>query len=96
MSFVLGKQPKDWGVYHNSQAVSGALFPKILHKREFYSVRSSKAGTGHDWLGGQGFPGKASRFCFLGSGELAKAELEDCDWCMLHFLHKVSHKYGLT
>lgn len=38
MSFVLGKQPKDWGVYHNSQAVSGALFPKILHKREFYRV----------------------------------------------------------
>lgn len=28
--------------------------------------------TGHDWLEGQGFPGKASRFCFLGSGELAK------------------------
>lgn len=29
-------------------------------------------------MGGQGFPCKASRLYFLGSGNLAKGELEDC------------------
>ena len=39
--------------------------------------------TGHAWLGGQGVPSKASRPCFLGQGQVARAELEGCDWCVL-------------
>lgn len=46
--------------------------------------------TGHEWLGGQGFPYKAGRSYFLGKGELAKAKLEDCDWCMSGFLDRHS------
>ena len=36
--------------------------------------------TGHDRLGGQGFPLKA-RIRWPAEGELAKAMIEDCDWC---------------
>lgn len=36
--------------------------------------------TGHDRLGGQGFPLKASR-SWPAEGELAKAVIEDCDCC---------------
>ena len=43
----------------------------------------------HYWLEGQGFPYRASRFCFLGLGKLAKAELENYDWFMLNFLGSV-------
>lgn len=35
------------------------------------------------WTRRLGFPSKASRSCFLGSGERAKAQLEDGDWCVL-------------
>lgn len=34
---------------------------------------------GDGWLEGLGCPYRNSRFYFLGLGELAKAELEDCD-----------------
>lgn len=34
--------------------------------RVLQNIRSSNMETGHDWLGGQGFPGKASESCFLG------------------------------
>lgn len=61
-------------------------FLKDLSKMSSVSLRGSKAKTGHDWLGGQGFPYKASRSYFLGSGKLAIAELEDCDWYLLGFL----------
>lgn len=49
------------------------------------------AGTGCDWLGGRGYPHDASSFYFLCYGKLAKAELKDCDRCMLGFL-----EYRLT
>ena len=39
--------------------------------------------TGPDWLGGRGFPSETGRSCFLGRGELAKAEWEDGDWCVV-------------
>lgn len=51
-----------------------------------YSIRSGNVETRRDSLGGQGFPYKESRSCVLGSGELAEAELEDCDQCVLGLL----------
>lgn len=43
---------------------------------------------GHDWLGGLGFCFKSKRSCFLGSGKIAKAKIEDCDWCVLGFIDR--------
>ena len=42
--------------------------------------------TRNDWLGGQGFPYKASSSWFWGQGELANAELEDYDGGVFSFL----------
>lgn len=66
-------------------------FCQMMKLKQFSSMSfiqektRGKVETGHDgW--GQGFPCKASRSYFLGSGNLAKGELEDCDWYVLGFL----------
>lgn len=41
---------------------------------------------GKDWLGGQGFPYRASRLYFL--RYVAKAELQGYDWSMLGFFNR--------
>lgn len=56
----------------------------IWGKSEFY--RALEEATGHDGLGGQGFPYKACRSHDLGQGKLAKAELEECGFFDRHFL----------
>lgn len=53
-----------WGVQCLTKG--GTLFPRILCKRVLWSRRSSNVETGNNWLVGQGFPGEASRFYFLG------------------------------
>lgn len=54
----------------------------------FIECSKGNVETGHDWPGGGRFSLKASRPCFVGRGELAKAELEDCDCCLLGFLDR--------
>lgn len=39
-----------------------------------------------DWVGSQGFPYKAKRCCLLGSGNVAKAPVEDSDRSVLGLL----------
>lgn len=75
----------DWGSTGES---SGPLFPRgSWQVRDLWSIWSSTAGKQqHDRLGGCGVLYKVGRTCFLGWGELAKAEMEDCVWCVLGFL----------
>lgn len=46
---------------------SETLFPGDLGKERIsQSIRRGNVETGHDWLGGGGFPYKASKPCFPG------------------------------
>ena len=71
--------------YSTSQAW-GSLPEGCGQERGLYSIRRGNVETRRDWLGGWGFPYKGSRSCVLGSGELAEAELEGCDRCVLGLL----------
>lgn len=52
---------------------NGALSPRNSGwERACRNIRRGKAEAGPDWLGSREFPYKASRSCFLGSGELAR------------------------
>lgn len=62
--YLREKYPRNWG----STACSGELFPRVLGNSEFYGAEVGMWKQ-HDWLGGVGFPGKASRSRFLGTGE---------------------------
>lgn len=59
----------------------GVLFLRGLgQERVSQSIRGDNSESGHDWPGGGGFPYKASRPYFLGSGKLVEPKLEGCDW----------------
>lgn len=70
-----------WVGKYSASLTSGALLLRTLgQERVVGSVGRGGVETGRDWLGDWGFPSKMSRSCFLGWGELTKAELENCDW----------------
>lgn len=49
-------------------AGGGAPIPWVLGKGKLYTQKRNRRRdwTGHDWLGGRGFPYKADKLCFLG------------------------------
>lgn len=59
----------DWGIQYLTS--SGALFMRDVWARASFTVLEAATGnTGHDWLGGPGFPQRPSRFYFQGKLEL--------------------------
>ena len=58
-------------------------------KSKFYRTLEEAMQT-QGMIGGQEFPGEANIFCFLGKGELVKAEREGCEWCKLGFVDSES------
>lgn len=62
--------------------------PEEFGQHEFYIAFEEASQKRHDRPGGGRFPCKPSRFCFLGYGELARAELEHSDWCILEFFDR--------
>lgn len=54
-------------------------------RMSFSGVRRGNMETGHDWLGGRGLPYEAPMFW---GNKLAKADWEDCAWCVFGFLDR--------
>ena len=85
MPFIQGKTIQGLGQYFAPQQWSA--LPEEMWARVSFVEHWRRQHRNRTWIARRsGISYKASRSSFLRWGEMAKAELQDCDWCVLGFL----------